>query len=164
MAEFVSINTQEEFDAAIKERLKREREAQAKKYDGWISPDDQQKRISEYDRQIKALQDAAAEAEKTIAEKDAKIAEGAKYRTDLEKTKIALAVGLKIDYADRLRGETPEEWRKDAETLAKDFAASHRTAPLGNPEGAPAGGKNDKRAAENAAYKSMLGSIDSAKQ
>lgn len=140
MTEFTTISTQEEFDAAIKERLKRERESMAKKYEGWLSPEDQKKRVSEYEKQIKALQDAAAESEKTLAEKDAKIAEGAKYRTDLEKTRIALAAGLKIDYADRLRGENADEWKKDAEVLAKDFAGAHRTAPLGSPEPSAKGG------------------------
>ena len=162
MAEFTPINTQEEFDAAIKERLKRDREAQAKKYESWLSPDDQKKRVSEYEKQIKELQDAAAASEKTIAEKDAKIAEGAKYRTDLAKTRIALNAGLDIKYADRLMGETEEEWKKDADMLAKDFAASHRTAPIGNPEGSPAG-KPDKKSAETAAYKSLLGGLDSGK-
>lgn len=160
MAEFTPINTQEEFDAALKERLKRDREAQAKKFEGWTSPEDLQKKMSEFERQIKELQDAAAASEKTLAEKDAKIAEGAKYRTDLEKTRIALAAGLKIDYADRLRGENADEWKKDAEVLAKDFAVSHRTAPLGDPE--PAQSKNvrtDKRSAENAAFKNMLADL-----
>lgn len=160
MAEFTPINTQEEFDAAIKERLKRDREAQAKKYENWVSPEDQQKRVSEYEKQIKDLQDAAAASEKTLAEKDAKIAEGARYRTDLEKTRIALAVGLKIDYADRLRGETPEEWKKDAEALAKDFAATHRTAPLGSSEGAPASTNKTGKQLERDAYKSMLAGLD----
>lgn len=162
MADFTPINTQEEFDAAIKERLKRDREAQAKKYEGWASPDDQKKRAAEYEKQIKDLQDAAAESEKAIAEKDAKIAEGAKYRTDLAKTRIALNAGLDIKYADRLMGESEDEWKKDAEMLAKDFAATHRTAPLGNPEGSPAG-KPDKKAAETAAYKSLLAGLDGSK-
>ena len=39
-----------------------------------------------------------------------------------------------MEYADRLMGETEEEWKKDAETLAKDFAAAHASAPLGSPE------------------------------
>lgn len=161
MADFTPINTQEEFDAAIRERLKRDREAQAKKYEGWLSPDDQKKRAGEYEKQIKALQDAAAESEKTIAEKDAEIAKSAKYRSDLVKTRIALNAGLKIEYADRLMGENEDEWKKDAEALAKDFAAAHRTAPLGNPEGTPAGSqKGDRKAKEDMAYKNMLSSLD----
>lgn len=158
--DFTPISTQEEFDAAIKDRIRRDREAQAKKYEGWTSPEDMQKRASEYEKKIKSLQDAAAESEKTLAEKDAEIAKGAKYRTDLEKTRIALAAGLKIDYADRLRGENAEEWKKDAEVLAKDFAASHRTAPIGGAEPtSPKNTKADKRSTENAAYKAMLADL-----
>lgn len=139
-----AITTQEEFDAAIGERLKRERDTQAKKYEGYTSPDDLSKIKADYDKQIKDLQDAAAASEKTLAEKDEEIAKGAKYRTDLEKTRIALAAGLKIDYADRLRGENAEEWQKDAELLAKDFASSHRAAPLGDPDPKPSEDKSNK--------------------
>ena len=131
---FTPIETQEQFDAAIGERLKRDRESYAKKFEGWISPEDLTKINEDHAAKIKALEDAAAEVQQQLADKDVQIAEGAKYRTDLEKTRIALAAGLKIDYADRLRGDTAEEWKADAETLAKDFATSHMTAPLGDPE------------------------------
>lgn len=134
MAEFTPIETQEQFDAAISERLKRDRETQAKKYEGWTSPDEMQKVIDEYKGRIKALEDAAAATQQTMAEKDAAIAESAKYKTDLEKTRIALSVGLDLKYAERLRGETAEEWKTDAEELAKDFAAVHNVPPLGSPE------------------------------
>ena len=134
MSDFKIIETQEQFDAAISERLKRDRETQAKKYEGWISPEEQQKALDELNKKIKALEDAATVSERTIAEKDAEIAKSAKYRTDLEKTRIALAAGLKIEYADRLRGENADEWKADAETLAKDFSAAHQVAPLGSPE------------------------------
>ena len=43
MADFQAITTQEELDSIIKDRLKRDREAQTKKYEGWISPEDHQK-------------------------------------------------------------------------------------------------------------------------
>lgn len=134
MSDFKPIETQEQFDAAISERLKRDRETTAKKYEGWTSPEDLAGINAKHEEQIKALQEAAAETEKKLAEKDAAIQEGAKYRTDMEKTRIALAAGLKIEYAERLQGETAEEWKKDAEVLAKDFAASHTTAPLGSNE------------------------------
>ena len=134
MSEFKVIETQEQFDAAISDRLKRDREAQAKKYEGWTSPDDLQRVISEYTEKIKSLEDAAAATQQTLAEKDAAIAESAKYKTDLEKTRIALSVGLDLKYAERLRGENADEWKADAEELAKDFAAVRNFAPLGSPE------------------------------
>ena len=40
---FTPIETQEQFDAALKDRLQRDRDAQAKKYEGWTSPEDLQK-------------------------------------------------------------------------------------------------------------------------
>ena len=164
MADFTPITTQDEFDAAIKERLKRDREAQAKKYEGWTSPEDLEKRVKEYEKQIKDLQDAATASEKVLAEKDAEIAKGAKYRTDLEKTRIALAAGLKIDYADRLRGENADEWKKDAETLAKDFAVSHRTAPIGSAEGVNSNAaKQSKQATERDALRSMIHNLDASR-
>ena len=54
MADFQAITTQEELDNIIKDRLKRDREAQAKKYEGWISPEDHQKAVGEA---TKALND-----------------------------------------------------------------------------------------------------------
>jgi len=131
---FTPIETQEQFDAAISERLKREKEAQAKRYEGWTSPEALQKLTDEHAKRIKELEDAAAATQQTLAEKDAEIAKGAKYRADLVKTRIALAAGLRMEYADRLRGETEEEWKEDAKVLAKDFAQAHYSAPIGNAE------------------------------
>ena len=134
MSEFKVIETQEQLDKIIGDRLARDRESYAKKFEGWTSPKDLEKINEDYASKIKALEEANAEVRKQLADKDVQIAEGAKYRTDLEKTRIALGAGLKIEYADRLRGENAEEWKADAEILAKDFAAAHVTAPLGNPE------------------------------
>ncbi|MBR2759649.1 MAG: hypothetical protein IKD66_00625 [Solobacterium sp.] len=125
-----AITTQEELDAVIGERLKRAKE----KYSGWTSPEDLQRIQEEHAKAIKKLEDAASETQKIIDEKDKTIAESAKYRTDLEKTRIALAAGLDVKYANRLQGENEEEWKKDAEDLAKDFAMSHSAPPLGNPD------------------------------
>ena len=109
MSEFEPITSQEQFDAAIKERLKRDRESQAKKYEGWTSPEDLQKQLADLNAKIAALEDAATVSEKALAEKDAEIAKGAK-------------------------GDNAEEWKADAETLAKDFSAAHAVAPLGSNE------------------------------
>ena len=134
MADFTVIETQEQFDAAISERIKRERSSLEKRYEGWTSPEDLAKLQEEHDETVKKLEEAAATAQETLAEKDAQIAESAKYKTDLEKTRIALAAGLNAEYADRLRGENADEWKADAEVLAKDFAAAHVQAPIGSNE------------------------------
>lgn len=136
---FTPIETQEQLDAIIKDRLQRDREARAKQYADFISPDDMNKRIADYDAQIKTLQDSLAASEKAGAEKDEKIAQNDHYRTDLVKTQIAISAGLKMDYASRLRGDTEEEWRKDAELLAKDFSAAHVVTPIGSPEASQTG-------------------------
>ena len=133
------ITTQEEFDAAIGQRLARERETSAKRYEGWMSPEDIKKLTDAHAEELKKLTDAADANAKALAEKDALIAQGDKYRTDLEKTRIAIAAGLDPKYADRLVGSNADEWKSDAEALAKDFAAAHTGAPIGSPErsGAP---------------------------
>lgn len=153
-----AITTQEELDAVIGERLKRERETSAKKYEGWTSPEDLKKITEEHGKAIKKLQDAAAEAEKALAEKDKQIAEGAKYKTDLEKTRIALAAGLPEKYATRLVGNNADEWKADAEAMAKDFAPQ-KVAPMGSPDPKPSGGQRTERDA----FRSMLKGLDGGK-
>ena len=93
-------------------------------------------------QRIETLNTAAAETAKTMAAKDEEIAASAQYRTDLEKTRIAIAAGLRLDYVDRLRGSNAEEWKADAEKLAKDFAMAHATAPLGSGEPTSSGAPN----------------------
>jgi len=134
MSEFKVIETQEQLDSIIVDRVKRAKESEAKKFEGWKSPEDIEGLTKELTDKVKALEDAAAETQKQIEAKDQQIAEGNKYRTDLEKTRIALKAGLDIKYADRLRGENTEEWEADAKELAKDFAAASKAVPVGNYE------------------------------
>lgn len=134
MSDFKIIETQEQLDAIIVDRIRRAKESEAKKFEGWKSPEDIEELTKELTGKVKALEDAAAETQKQIEEKDQKIAEGNKYRTDLEKTRIALKAGLDIKYADRLRGENTEDWEADAKELAKDFAAAAKAVPVGSYE------------------------------
>ena len=164
MAEFTVIETQEQLDAVIGDRIKRERETLAKKYEGWKSPKDMEGITAAHAEELKKAQDALAEAERKSAEKDTQIAEGAKYKTDLAKTRIALAAGLKMEYADRLRGETAEEWETDAKILAKDFAAAHRTAPIGGSEPTPAKNEKTRKLTDHQeAFRDMLSQMDDGK-
>lgn len=119
MEEFKPITTQDEFDAVIGERLKRERETLAKKYGDY---DDLKNKVADYEKQIgqmtRAAEDSAkkyAGYEKDLADLQAKV-KG--YETASVKTRIAHETGLPYELAERLRGEEEADIRKDAEALA----------------------------------------------
>ena len=82
MAEFTVINTQEEFNERIKERLQRE----AEKYEKYTSPEDLEKINAEHKKEIDKLNETITTHKKDIADRDAKI-KG--YETDSAKTRIA---------------------------------------------------------------------------
>ena len=65
MSEFKIIETQEQLDAILGERLRRERETAAKKYEGWSSPDDIQKLTDDY---IKEIDKITEKKEKELTE------------------------------------------------------------------------------------------------
>ena len=99
MADFQAITTQEELDSIIKDRLKRDREAQTKKYEGWISPEDHQKAISEANKALDDYKAAHAGDEQTIADLKAKTQE---YETASLKSRIAHEVGLSYEWIGRI--------------------------------------------------------------
>ena len=110
---FNPINTQEEFDAAIRERLERERGKYAD--------------YEDLKTQVSTLTTERDTALQQVAERDAKIA---KYETDSVKTRIAREKGIPAEMAHRLTGETEEDIAKDADILAQIFQAAKGTAPL----------------------------------
>lgn len=134
MAEFQPITTQEEFDAAVKERLKRAEEKYSKKYEGYISPDEMDKTKKDYDAQIADLNNAISAAQKKaekfdadLAERDSKIKA---YETSAIKSRVAHEVGLSYDSIEFLKGEDEESIKKSAETLKGLIGQSAPTAPL----------------------------------
>lgn len=142
MADFNPINTQEEFDRAISERIKRERETVSKQYTGQMT-DLQTKvselngRLEEANKKLTGFDDLKARADK-VSELEAKI-KG--YESDSVKTRIAREVGLPYELAARLSGEDEKAIREDAEALKKIFGS--KPAPMFNPEtGAGGEGKN----------------------
>lgn len=173
MADFKVITTQEELNEVIGERLARERSTTEKRFDGWTSPDKLAELKSGYEKQLEELRathkseldslgakhaDELKTLQETLSEKEKAIAENAHYRTDLEKTRIALAAGLPERYASRLVGANADEWKADANELAKDFGGTRQqpASPLGGTDGAP---KNDFPTAEAAAYSNMLSGL-----
>lgn len=124
MAEFTPIETQEAFDAAIKDRIERAKKSAAadaaKQYEGWIKPEDAQKSAD----QIAALTKQVAEltAKNQAAELSAL------------RTRIAHETGLPFELADRLHGEDEKALRADAEALGKLTASKPAPSPAYSPE------------------------------
>lgn len=141
--DFTPITTQEQFDQAISERLKRERESTAKKYADY---DDLKKRSAEYETQIntlnKSLDDAvkkAADHEKTVGELQAKVSA---YETNSVKMRIAQEMGIPFELAGRLSGDNEDAIREDAKTFSQYVSKAHNAPPLRDSESGSNEGNN----------------------
>ena len=142
--EFKAIETQEDFDAAIKARLDRNTKTVTdevkKSYEGYISPEDAKKLTDQVDALTKQL----TEKDTSIADLTAK---NKAYETASVKARIAHEKGLPFELAERLSGETEEDIAADAETLAKFISAGRAPAPLYEPQGSVGAGGENKYAA-----------------
>jgi hypothetical protein len=148
---FKPINTQEELDKIITSRLARDREATAKRYEGWVSPEDHQSAIDNANKALEDYKKAHEGDEKTIADLTAK---NKAYETAATKSRIAHEVGLSFEWLDRIKGDDEKSIREDAESLKKLVGAgTNNLMPTKNSE---AGGDFDK---SNAALRSVLNGI-----
>ena len=115
MSEFKVIETQEELDAIIKNRLERLKE----KYSDYDEIKALAVQVQDENSSLKsALETSKQETEssnKQIADLEAKISG---YETENLRTRIALQNGLPFDLADRLQGTDEESLKADAERLA----------------------------------------------
>ena len=135
MEGFKIIETQEQLDEIIKGRINRERETLNKKYEGYVSPEDYQGKIKEFEASISdystQLQDANSKIEnhnKELAERDSKIKA---YESHSAKTRIANELGLSYEAIKFLQGEDEDSIRQSAESL-KALVGSVKLAPLAN--------------------------------
>lgn len=131
MSEFKPITTQEEFDAAIKARLSREKE----KYSDY---DQLKSRVTELETEniglkstIEANHQSKEDADKQLEEMQNQIAG---YETASLRTRVALQHGLPYDLADRLQGTDEDSFKADAERLAGYIKKSQPVAPIRDSE------------------------------
>ena len=153
MAEFTPINTQEELNNIIGERLRRERETVTREFEQRIADKDTQ--IGNVQKDLDTARTQLEDVNKKLAglpdlEKKIKA-----YETASVKSKVARETGLPYELAERLTGETEDELRKDAEGLRKLIGTNHRTAPLAGAEGGS--GQTDKDKAYAELLKSLKG-------
>ena len=146
MSEFKPITTQEEFDAAIKGRLSREKD----KYSDY----DQLKTcVAELEEEnvglkstIEANNQSKEDTDKQLEDLQNQIAG---YETANLRTRVALQHGLPYDLADRLQGNDEESFKADAERLAGYIKKSQPVAPIRDSE--PVLEKT-----ENTSYKNLV--------
>ena len=121
MADFTVIETQEQLDKIIGERVKRAERQAAEKYADY---DDIKKQNAQFAEQAK-------NHKSVVDELNAKIHQ---YETASVKTKVALEVGLPYQMASRLTGDDEKAIRADAEAMIKLIGNTKPTAPLGSSE------------------------------
>lgn len=125
---FKIIETQEELDNIIKERLER---AKAQ-YEGYMSAEDVQKLKDTYEANAKAENEKYSTLEK---EKEDLMAKVKGYEVGTLKTKVALANNLPLGATDYLKGETEEELTESAKALSSMFTP--KADPKPKEEGKP---------------------------
>ena len=146
---FKAIETQEELDSIVKERLKREREAANKRYEGWISSEDHQRTLSEANQTLEDYKKARENDAKAIEDLAAK---NAAYETASLKSRIAHEVGLSLEWTGRISGEDEQSIRADAESLKK-LVGTGTPLPTKNPE------SGENLDPSKTAFKSVLSAI-----
>ena len=151
MSEFTIIETQEQLDRVIGERIRRaEATAEAKaaeKYQDYSAVKTQNEELT---KQIAQLTEQITKQTETIDSNKAIVddltAKVQGYETASVKTKIALELGLPYQMAERLNGADEQAIRKDAEAIVKLIGAQKPLAPLGS--GESVGGGDSKKLAE----------------
>lgn len=151
--EFKIIETQEEFDKAIQERLNRQKESIEKQYADYAEI---KARNTTLETEVGTLKTTLSETnnktenyDKDIAALNAKIAG---YETANIRTKIALQHGIPYDLAGRLVGEDEESITADAKKLAELVGNKEPIAPLKDVEPNIDG--------KDSAYKSLLENLN----
>ncbi|MBQ6609276.1 MAG: hypothetical protein IJH70_02460 [Oscillospiraceae bacterium] len=138
--EFKPINTQEELNQVISQRLEQARSAERAKF-------------ADYDSiktQLAGLQKDVTAKDTTIADLQGQLKTS---RSDLVKTRIALEKGIPQELCSRLVGETEEEIRADADKLAGLMTKPKTAPPLKDTENESKGDSKD------AALRSLLSDI-----
>ena len=132
---FEKIETQEELDLIIKERLARQKESIEKQYEDY---ENLKTKIAELEAENVTLQTTISESanlkETHQTELDNLNKKIAGYETANLKTKIALKNGIPLELAERLSGSNEDEIQEDAKRLSAFVKSKATEPPLKNTE------------------------------
>ena len=133
MSDFKAIETQEQLDAIIGERIRRAESKAAEKYADYDSVkhqnDELTAQIADLTKQIKAKDEAISGNKEIVDNLNAKIKD---YETRSVKTRIAHEVGLPYQFEDKLSREDEDAIREDAKKMASFIKTP--AAPIGSVE------------------------------
>ena len=123
MADFKVINTQEEFDAAIKERLDRAGKKIREEYNGWTSPEGLKELTDKHQEEIQKLTEAHSKDLEKYAGYEERFTEQTNRIHELEisalKVRIATEMQLPLGAAEFLQGDDEKSIAESAEKLKK---------------------------------------------
>ena len=123
MADFKVIETQEQFDERIKERLGRAENKIREEFKGWASPDDLTKIRAEYDAKIQDMTKKHASELEKYSGYDEKFTayedEIKQLKTSALKIRIANEKKLPLDAVEFLQGDDEKSITESADRLQK---------------------------------------------
>lgn len=128
--EFKPIETQEQFDEMVKERVERAKKSTAKEYDAQLKDlESIKEQLTSKDAELEALKAkiTAFESQKKADEESYQGLQKELSEVKLKalKSKIAMDAGLPADLAERLTGDDEEALKADAEKLASLVNSKH---------------------------------------
>ena len=139
--EFTPIETQEQFDAMVKDRVDRAKKSTAKEFETQLKDlESIKEQLTSKDSEIEALKAKITDFEGAKKANEESFNSMQKELSELKlkalKTNVAIEAGLPADLADRLTGEDEEALKADAEKLAS-FVGSKKVAPSFKTEEVP---------------------------
>lgn len=153
--DFKVIETQEDFDKAIKKRLDQKDREMAEKYKSYLAPDEVETLKAGYEDKLKDIGKALSDAKEKLASHDQIVSDlttrAQTAESDLLKSRIAHESGVPFELAGRLVGTNEEELKADAEKFASYLS----------PKAAPPLHTNDTPINKDAGLAGMLTQINS---
>ena len=140
MSEFTPIETQEQLDKVVGDRIRRAEAKAAEKFGDYEAI---KAKNAEYAQQVAQLQETISKNTASLEDLTKKVQS---YETASVKTKVALEIGLPYQMAGRLSGTTEEEIRADAKSMMDLIGTQTPRAPLGSGEPVHSNKANEKEA------------------
>lgn len=142
MSEFKVIESQEQLEEVLKERLEQQKRVLTKGYEGYKSPDEVEEMTKGFEKQLAELQSKSDQTKADLEEQVRQANAGAEAaRMENLRMKVASEYGIPAELAQRINGTDEESIRADAKVFAQ-FTTSTAT-PKAAPE-PPVGDSTDE--------------------